>query len=82
MTDIMQIWAVIRPNHFHFILKKLILITDQLFLTVDEMIAEVDIDGDGRIDFEGKFLFLICLPIYLSVSTVAYQIVMGHYLQL
>jgi len=22
-------------------------------ITVDEMIAEVDIDGDGRIDFEG-----------------------------
>ena len=34
---------------------------------VDEMIAEVDIDGDGRIDFEGEltvlFAHLICLHI-------------------
>lgn len=27
-------------------------------LAVDEMIAEVDIDGDGRIDFEGDCTFL------------------------
>lgn len=30
-------------------------------IIVDEMIAEVDIDGDGRIDFEGKAK-CICKP--------------------
>ena len=32
-----------------------IIIYDCIIIIVDEMIAEVDIDGDGRIDFEGKF---------------------------
>ena len=31
------------------------MMSSSLFVSpVDEMIAEVDIDGDGRIDFEGK----------------------------
>ena len=27
-------------------------------ISVDEMIAEVDIDGDGRIDYDGRWRFL------------------------
>jgi Ca2+-binding EF-hand superfamily protein len=27
-----------------------------IFFSVDEMISEVDLDGDGRIDFDGQFI--------------------------
>lgn len=41
-------------------------------LSVDEMIAEVDIDGDGRIDFQGKYSFinhfLYILILYLIMN--------------
>ena len=43
-TNVVYYW------HYHYII-----IYDCIIIIVDEMIAEVDIDGDGRIDFEGKF---------------------------
>ena len=33
-------------------------LTQLLFVLVDEMIAEVDIDGDGRIDYDGTVLLV------------------------
>lgn len=34
-------------------------------IIVDEMIVEVDIDGDGRIDFEGKVKCICKLYIFV-----------------
>ena len=35
--------------------------------SVDEMIAEVDIDGDGRIDYDGRFN-LISIKVSIEVD--------------
>jgi len=32
----------------------------RLFPSVEDMIKEVDVDGDGRIDFYGKFSYSSC----------------------
>ena len=48
------------------------------FLLVDEMIAEVDLDGDGRIDFEGnknsQWTFLC------DVNLLSIWLCIGHFL--
>ena len=37
------------------------------------MIAEVDLDGDGRIDFEGRTLFIINLKAPESINKLDLQ---------
>ena len=50
-----------------------------LSVSVDEMIAEVDIDGDGRIDYDGKFANNIKInPTYLTIpSTISSILLLG-----
>ena len=43
------------------------------FFLVDEMIAEVDLDGDGRIDFEGRTLCIINLKSPESINKLDLQ---------
>lgn len=43
-----------------------------LFILVEDMIKEVDVDGDGRIDFYGKYTYLLRMYniIFILLRTV------------
>ena len=47
---------------------------------VDEMIREADIDGDGQVNYEGNYLFILMLSVTLDVLINVFYCLTKHVL--